>query len=140
MQKTLREYYLKTQYNAAKPTIEDCKKYILQFINKYPKTTIILDGLDECEEKERKDLMDILDGLLADASKPVKMFISSRPNDDIKRIFKDRANIEIQATDNEEDIAKFVRKQIAKHDPWVRLPSTLKDDIVKILRDRSKGM
>ena len=54
-----------------------------------------------------------------------KIFISSRPDGDMKDKFKSRMNIEIQATDNHDDISIFVKREIAKHRRWSKIVSEL---------------
>ena len=117
-----------------------CKELLLEFINLYPKTTLILDALDECDKGKRSALVEIFDYFLANASRPVKIFISSRPDSDIKDRFKSRANIEIQAIDNHNDIATFVENEIIKHPRWNKISPALQDQIIDTLQKRSQGM
>jgi len=149
IQKRLKEYYYGIRFKASGPTIEDCKDLLLEFINSYPRTTLILDAFDECDKNDREELFLILEYFVAQASKPVKIFVSSRPDYDIKTIFKKgatggnitRAEIEIEETDNRADIVAFVKSQIAKNTFWKNdMPSDLKNDIVKTLRVQSRGM
>jgi Cdc6-like AAA superfamily ATPase len=140
LQRRLQEFYIQKQEKASAPTISECKELILEFINIYPKTTLILDALDECDKHKRGDLIKIFDDFLAHASRPVKIFISSRPDDDIKERFKSGANIEIQAADNDDDISKFIRSEITKHPRWKKMSPELQKVIVETLQDRSQGM
>lgn len=140
MQKRLRQFYIQTRLEASEPTIGECKELLLEFINLYPKTTLILDALDECGKHERRVLIEIFVYFLACASRPVKIFISSRPDGDIKEIFKSRANIEIQAIDNHDDISRFVEGEIIKHRRWKKISFGLQREIVETLQERSQGM
>ena len=85
----------------------ECKELLLEFANLYPKIILILDALDECDKLKRCMLVEIFNYLVDYASRPVKIFISSRPDGDIKERFKSRSNIEIQAT----DISRFVESE-----------------------------
>jgi hypothetical protein len=118
----------------------DCKSLLLDLVNTYPRTTLVLDALDECEKHERLELIAILDHVLAEALNPVKIFISSRPDGDIKEKLKDRANIGINATDNQDDISRFVNSEIIKHTGWRKLPAQLQTQIVETLQEKSQGM
>lgn len=140
MQKRLRQFYIQSRQKATEPTIADCKDLILEFINLYPKTTLVLDALDECDKHKRHELIGAFDYFLDHALRPVKIFISSRPDGDIKERFKSLANIEIQATDNHHDISKFVKSEITKHRRWAKISAELQDEIIQILQDRSQGM
>jgi hypothetical protein len=140
IQKRLQEYYNECRLKASGPTMGDCKKLLLELVNIYPRTTLILDALDECEKHKRLELIEILDHLLDKASNPVKIFISSRPDGDIKERLKDRANIGINANDNQDDISRFVSSEIIKHRRWGIMSADLKSQIVKTLQQQSQGM
>jgi Cdc6-like AAA superfamily ATPase len=140
IQKRLKQFYIQTRLKASEPTIGDCKELLLEFINLYPKTTLILDALDECDKQKRRVLIEIFDYFLARASRPVKIFISSRPDGDIRERFKGQANIEIQATDNHDDISRFVESEITKHLRWNKISLELQKEIVEKLQKGSQGM
>ena len=140
IQKRLRQFYIQSRLKASEPTLGDCKELLLEFINLYPKTTFILDALDECDKHKRGVLIETFDYFLARASRPVKIFISSRPDSDVKERFKSQANIEIQATDNHDDISMFVESEITKHPRWKKISPELQKDIVETLQKGSQGM
>jgi len=140
IQKQLRVYYNETRLKASEPTMEDCKKLLLEFINVYPRTTLVLDALDECERGKRLELVEILDNLLAEASNPLKIFISSRPDGDIKEKSKSRDNIEINANDNNKDISSFIKSEIVKHRRWGKMHLDLQTQIINTLQQKSQGM
>jgi Cdc6-like AAA superfamily ATPase len=140
IQKCIKDYYNECRLKASEPTMGDCKEILLELVNIYPRTTLVVDALDECEKHKRLELIETIDHLLAEASNPVKIFISSRPDGDIKERSKDRANIEINATDNHDDISKFVNSEIVKHRKWTTMPVKLKTQIVETLQQQSQGM
>ncbi|CZR59898.1 uncharacterized protein PAC_09792 [Phialocephala subalpina] len=78
--------------------------------------------------------------LLSESKRPLKVFISSRPAPDIRMRFASQPNIEIQATDNQNDIEKFVNEEIDKPRLWGPISSSLRSNIVKVLHERSQGM
>jgi hypothetical protein len=140
IQKNLRQLHIQTRLKASELNMDICKGLLLEFINLYPKTTLVLDALDECDKRKRGVLIETFDYFLDHASRPVKIFISSRPDGDIKERFKNRANIEIQATDNHDDIATFVESEITKHRRWKKISLGLQEEIVETLQKRSQGM
>lgn len=140
IQKCLRQLHIQTRLKGSDLSLDVCKGLLLEFVNLYPKTTLVLDALDECNKYTRGTLIEAFDFLLDNASRPVKIFVSSRPDGDIKEKFKDRANIQIQATDNQNDIATFVDNEITKHRRWKKLSPQLREEIVKTLLKRSQGM
>ncbi|KAE9380762.1 hypothetical protein N431DRAFT_477640 [Stipitochalara longipes BDJ] len=140
IQKRLKAYYNDCRLKASQPTMKDCKELLLELVNIYPRTTLVIDALDECEKHKRLELIETLDYILAQASNPVKIFISSRPDGDIKERLKDRANIEIDANKNQDDISRFVNSEIVKHRRWRNMPPKLQTQIVETLQQQSQGM
>ncbi|KAF4627727.1 hypothetical protein G7Y89_g10427 [Cudoniella acicularis] len=140
IQKGLKQFYREARLKASELTLGDCKKLLLEFINMYPRTTLVLDALDECEKHKRLELIQALEELLSQSSKPLKIFISSRLDTDINDRLKDRANIRIEAKDNHHDITKFVNNEISKHPSWRTMDHQLQQRILETLQDRSQGM
>ncbi|RYP58533.1 hypothetical protein DL769_008907 [Monosporascus sp. CRB-8-3] len=120
--------------------LEDCREQLLESVNLFPRTTLVLDALDECEPDSREELVKTVEILLSKSRRPLKVFISSRPDRDIRDRFLDRPNIEIQATHNEKDIQNFVNEEIVKHGAWKDMSPPLKDEIIRVLLARSQGM
>lgn len=108
----------------------------------YPQTTLVLDALDECDKETRLGFINILDNLIAESTKPIKILISSRRDRDIKHRFKDGPNLEIRAIDNQEDIAMFVKHEITASEKYWQheISFELQELICDTLVDRSGGM
>ena len=81
------------QYQSAKRTgasglsYETCKDLILKSINLYPKTTLVLDAFDESDSSVN-NLVETLIELMGEATRPVKIFISSRTGREVKSLFE----------------------------------------------------
>jgi hypothetical protein len=89
----------------------------------------------------RWQLVKALGDLLANSERPLKIFISSRPDGDIRRYFTGKPNIEIDATDNQVDIEKFINEEIDRPRPWGDpISQSLRRDVINILVDGSQGM
>lgn len=133
------------QYNRGREmatglNLSTCKYVLREFIETYPRTTIVLDALDECEKDCRHGLMDLFDDILGNASRPVKLIIASRPDVDIKEHFSKRAFINIRAADNRDDIGKYIRAEVQKHPRWSKLNDGIRTEIGSILLEKSDGM
>ncbi|KAM6480963.1 hypothetical protein HDV62DRAFT_364524 [Trichoderma sp. SZMC 28011] len=147
MQKQLIQHYRESRKQGVKLSIKDCETLILASANLYPRTTLILDGLDECNtndlEKNRWTLIRILTELTQQAKNPVKLFISSRREQDIAKQLELFPIIEINARDNEEDIRKFVDERIGRIEEtgkWISISQDLKNKIKDTLCAKSDGM
>jgi ankyrin repeat domain-containing protein 50 len=132
----------KTGFASGKLEIEESRDVLLELVRIYPQTTLVLDALDECHKETRAQLVDILDTLVTNSPKPVKIFISSRPDRDIKHRFECGPNVNIKATDNRNDIAKFVGDKLNNSPEHWRnsINSDLKREIRETLVDKSEGM
>ena len=122
-------------------TVGLCREHLLKMLNFYPRTTLVLDALDECED--RADLLNVLDGLCRDSHRPVKILISSRPEADIRDRLSNLTNIEITAAKNDKDIEAFIHESMLDHHPWtsaLKKTKGLQDEIISTLVYKSGGM
>ncbi|KKP07062.1 hypothetical protein THAR02_00821 [Trichoderma harzianum] len=93
--------------------------------------------------KSRGKLITILANLVKDAQHPVKIFVSSRREQDIVKLLPARSTIEIDANDNRADIQKFIvekMEEIEGKGLWESIPKELKFEIESTLRKGSDGM
>ncbi|KAI3320902.1 ankyrin [Xylariaceae sp. AK1471] len=122
-------------------TYEQCVQLLIQLTEVHRDTFFILDGLDECDEKSRHSLIKALDHIRRESNATVKVYIASRDDGDIKTRYENENHLRISATDNKNDIKKFV---IAKmdDDPWCRnsMSTELRQEILQIFQKKSQGM
>lgn len=117
----------------------DCKELILGSLNLYPKTTLILDALDE-SEISTYNLAEILVDLMERATKPVKVFISSRPGREYLKAFEDKCIITINSNNQKDDIEKFLRKTLYSQPFFNRRKAEIQEIIKETFRSRNGGM
>ncbi len=78
-------------------------------------TTIIIDALDECDPEKRQSLLDVLESILQESSLGlVKIFLSSRDDQDIVCSLRDYPNVDVVSDKNTTDIEAFVRTETNK--------------------------
>ena len=92
--------------------IETSCALILQLIEHYPLTTIVIDALDECDPEKRSELIEVLEKILQSSPKLIKIFVSSRDDRDIVCGLRNYPNLEISSDRNRDDIARFVRNEV----------------------------
>jgi hypothetical protein len=119
---------------------DDWKIYLLDLVDSYPRTTLILDALDECDNSLRSQLIEVIKFLYSHSKSPLRLFVSSRSDGDIKDSFQSGLGIVIRAEDNQEDIRIFVNKEITAHRRWGRMSLPLRDHILQVLTEHSNGM
>jgi NACHT domain len=109
-------------------------------------TVIIIDAIDELKDEERWRLFEAFDEILGEIEDGrVRLFVSSRDNGDIKMKLSKYTNVYIEATDNQDDIQRFVNFEVDKAIACHRLlrgivPPWLKNEIVTTLIDGAQGM
>ncbi|BAE64079.1 unnamed protein product [Aspergillus oryzae RIB40] len=122
-------------------SLEESEALLAQLISIYPKTILVLDALDESEEGSRQGLISYFSRLVEQIQN-LKIFITSRRDEDIACRLKSKANVGINATDSQDDIAKFVSQKIDEDEKNRATPISveLKYDIVRIILDKSQGI
>jgi hypothetical protein len=91
--------------------LQETRKLILQLAERYPSVTIIIDALDECNPTTRKDLLAAIEFILRESSCLIKIFVSSRDDQDIVYRLRGYPNLELSSDRNSHDIAKFVESE-----------------------------
>ena len=117
-----------------------CKEQIQASLNIYQRTTLVIDAMDECDRHLRYQLIDALNEFLMDSKKPVKIFISSRPDPTIEHQLESTPNIGIQAGDNQDDIKKFLEEELNILAKSATFFENLKPEIIATLLERCQGM
>jgi hypothetical protein len=126
--------------------IEESRALILQLVEHYQLTTIVIDALDECDPKRRADLLETLEEILQESSNLVKIFVSSRDDQDIVLHLRDYPNLELSSDKNMDDITSFVRAEthnLIKRRKLLALSSnmeSLKTEIIDKVTEGAKGM
>lgn len=141
---TVHMYHQKRQngFASGQLKLEESQTVLSDLLQIYPQITLVVDALDECDKSTRSAFIKTLDTLVDESPKPVKVFISSRRDRDIKHRFEGGPNIEIRATDNRDDIATFVSHEVTANENFWQgdISSELKELICNTLVDKSGGM
>lgn len=78
-------------------------------------TTIVIDALDECDPEKREMLPDGIESLLQNSSLGlVKVFLSSRDDQDIVCTLRDYPHLDLVSSRGSGDIEAFVREETDK--------------------------
>ncbi|KAH7312623.1 hypothetical protein B0I35DRAFT_59726 [Stachybotrys elegans] len=147
LHRDLRELHRRSIERESQWTIALCVEWLTKLVGFYHRTTLVLDALDECPYDQRRELLNTLI-LLAKPERRVKIFITSRPEGDIRRRLINLPNVEISADRNSEDVAKLVETSLDTSDPssadyWsdaLESDPSLKDEIRNTLIKRHEGM
>ena len=96
-----------------KLTVKECVELILALLESNP-ATIIVDALDECDPARRHELLKALDEIIQKSANLVKVFVSSRDDNDIFCRLTNSPNVFICASDNSKDIDRYVRSEVTQ--------------------------
>jgi hypothetical protein len=75
---------------------------------------IVIDALDECEDSSRTELLRAFQHICSLVDIPVRIFVSSRDNDDIVLHLDNRPNVYINSEKNSSDVRAFVDEEVDK--------------------------
>lgn len=119
---------------------DECKNLLSKLVNSYPRTTLIIDAMDECEKEDRQHLLDILFSLARESQYPVKIFIASRPETDIHKHPGFGNLVEIGTADNTRDIEKYIEERLRRPGQWDSVSDDVKENVKSTITGQSNGM
>ena len=127
-----------------KLTIMECQQLILAILDECP-ATIVVDALDEVDPHRRHELLSALDKIVQKSSSIVKLLISSRDDNDIILRLAHSPNVFIRASDNGQDIARFINQKVDESIAEKRIlggnvSNSLRCEIVRVLSEGAQGM
>ena len=124
--------------------LKDSVKLIIAITEDTP-VTIVIDALDECDTTERWALLCALQDIVQKSKQLVKVFASSREDGDIIAHMSDVPSVIIRASDNGEDVRKFVEAEVdrmitSKRLLHGRVSDNLRNKIILKLANGAQGM
>lgn len=139
---TVHDLWETSQGTGISSTFAQWQTCLLALIDTYPRTTIVLDGFDECEEEGRKELIELFETLATRPSEdtPVKLFVSTRPQDDVLQYLDKYPAIQMKHKHNADDIETFVRTKIAAHSRWYKMSEDFRIKVIRTLLEKSGEM
>ncbi|KAL6863670.1 hypothetical protein J3F83DRAFT_745218 [Trichoderma novae-zelandiae] len=141
MEKNIYMLYLKARKEKRGFSTAECETALIELVNFYPRTTFILDALDECEMDTREALSRILRNLVDKGQGTVKVFIASRKEADIEAYLGSQKLVAISTTDNKNDIDKYIEEEVARVGvAWSSVSAEVKGLVKQTIGEKSDGM
>ena len=94
--------------------LDDSRDLIVDLVENYGMTTIVVDALDESDPQLRESLLDAFEHILKESAGLVKIFVSSRNDQDIVHILRTYPNLDISSDRNAADIDTYVKTETQK--------------------------
>ncbi|CAH0045340.1 unnamed protein product [Clonostachys solani] len=128
--------------------LEESKELIIKLLDQYKDATmsIAIDGLDECNEDTRGDLLEAFEFLLEESPCLLKLLVSSRDDQDIVYQFENYPCLALSSAHSSSDIELFVASEVKKllNSRFLRKTQSgkeaLSERIVKELTAKADGM
>ncbi|KAL7920362.1 hypothetical protein ACQKWADRAFT_298804 [Trichoderma austrokoningii] len=140
IQTSLRQRCLKARKEMRELGYKDCEELILESFNLYSKTTIILDALDE-SDIETYNLAKSLIQITEKSKRPVKIFISSRPDREyLAEVFKEKFLIAVDANNQHDDIQKYLEDKLYSTEKFKRRKREIQGEIKGVFNTKGGGM
>ncbi|KAG4441376.1 hypothetical protein IFR05_003133 [Cadophora sp. M221] len=124
------------------PSLGQIKKLLPDLLSAVSSVRIVIDGLDECQEKDQKAILTELLSAAKASTSTCKIFVSSRAETFISKALRKRPTISLtekrEREKVDEDIRDYVRHSlIALRDTF---PGTLVDDVERTVVRKAQGM
>lgn len=124
--------------------MDECVSLLLELTHDNP-AIICIDALDECDITTRRELLDAIGTVINCSEQIVKVFVSSRREDDFLDYFEKWEALEISAKENREDIVNFIDVELRRSKDNKTLlhgniSEKLEKDIKQVLLDGADGM
>ncbi|KAK0130385.1 hypothetical protein ONS96_000905 [Cadophora gregata f. sp. sojae] len=137
--------FFQTNYRDARsPRSDDLEVQFFNLLREFPsQALVVVDGLDECESGSREEILAFIARLVKEQSALIKVFVTSRRDEDIMDTFDGCPVVEIDSTCVDADIKIFLQDEIARriHEKKLKLQKIdLKDAILEALSSKSNGM
>ena len=157
----LEEVYERHYPNHSQPNSEELQRIFLATAEYFDSMFLVLDALDECTQDHRAELCKFFSKIIElsaisrtvesrlgnaqSTSTIVKLFVTSRKEPDIERVFRQKSfpMMEIEAEKVDHDIAIYVTAQIEqriKDEQLILRNPLLKDKIFTTLTTKAGGM
>lgn len=130
--------YADLQQQKRRPSFDELKRLLVAMCNKYERTYMVVDALDECEAShERRLLLPVLESLPYAST---RLFVTSRPNnEDIVQTFSKANKIIIAAPTL--DLREYILERMNERRDFLRrLTPELKERIMTTVSAGASGM
>lgn len=116
----------------------ELQSFLLQFLQTEASIVIVIDGLDE--SPDFATVCDFLTSNVECGRYPLRVFVSSRPEQDLRRRLQRFQEIPFPESDAEQDIGVYIKSRIENNDRLRRMSEKMKEHVENGLRVDSHGM
>jgi hypothetical protein len=140
---SLRALFLKCTKNDESPTLSELESEFQTLLGIFNTVFLVFDAMDESPKGDRKEILNCLVHILKKSSTRVKLFVTSRPESDIRAAFEEAqfGKLQIEAVKVNRDIATYVEHELThRRQTHCNIGPDLQEKIKTTLLANSNGM
>ncbi|KAH0839209.1 ankyrin repeat protein [Fonsecaea pedrosoi] len=122
----------------SQPSLLELKSFLQLLLQTTDSATVVIDGLDESSDYSA--VCDFLTSMVRGEKHALRVFISSRPEVDLRRSLAGFRDISVQEEAIEQDISVYIKMRIHNDPRLGRMRDDMKDFVEATLRTDSNGM
>jgi hypothetical protein len=135
----LDQLYKKLGKGTIQPQRVHLQGVLKNLLSELDRTYIVIDGLDECNKTDWKDLIKFIHSLRHPAKNAPHLLFTSQPIGDFETTFKDVPCIELGSWVSNDDIRSFLCSEVPRVGNWASDDNYAKDVMEQIVQ-KSNGM
>ena len=106
-----------------------------------PKTFIIIDGIDECDSKERKSILDFFSLAISEDEGNLRVLFVSQELNDVKTALHEAETLRLNEEHVMHDVRNYTIKTSLKiQERFPKMPDKAREHIIKLVCDGAEGM
>ena len=121
---------------------QDCVKLLGTVVRAVPKTFIVIDGIDECEQKERRAILNFLVSAINDCEPgKIRGFFLSQELNDIKTALHNPETLRLTEEQSRLDIKNYATRRAASiQERFKLMPDEARDHVVQLVCEGSDNI
>jgi hypothetical protein len=121
---------------------QECVRLLNTVLQPVPKTFIVIDGIDECEQKERRAILNFFVSAINDCEPgKIRGFFISQELHDIKTGLHNPETLLLNEDSSKTDIKNYaIRRAADIQERFKQMPDEVRDHIVQLVCDGHDGM
>jgi ankyrin repeat domain-containing protein 50 len=120
------------------PSLDQVKSFLHLLLTRHDSAIIVVDGLDESSTYE--SVANFLTSTVVAGENPLRVFVSSRPENDLRRHLSGFPEIPVPEVQIEQDISVYIKMRIDSNPRLRRMNDKMKAYVEATLSRESNGM
>jgi hypothetical protein len=136
---SLQQLYETLGKGTIKPQRVHLEGVLENLLSEQDQTYIVIDGLDECNKTDWKDLIKFIYSLCHPAKNALHLLFTSQPLEELQTAFNDATIIELGSAVSDKDISSFVGSIVRRVNNWAS-DDEYAEHVTEQIVQKSNGM